>query len=134
MLIEQKALKKWEVQMSKGIIAFILFLVFNFIVLVFVVDYGSSADNDSYERELTSLKDENKQLKSINATIDLELTVLDQSNDSLRSALKVENEITAQIKIERDEKMDDINGMDNNELYGFFSNFKTDRANGRNGH
>jgi len=118
--------------MSKGKIAFILLMVFNFIVLVFVVDFDGSAEG--YKQELSKLRDENLQLKSINSKLDLEILELTTFNDRIISELKVEKEITTLIKRERDEKLDDIDGMDNSELYGFFSNFKTEGVNTQSGY
>jgi len=117
--------------MSKGTLRFILFLVFNYIILVFVVDYGSSDDSTNYQSELSILKDKNKQLKAVNTKMGLEIMELEKSNVNLLSELKVEKGVTIQIKTKRDEKVDDISGMDNNELYGFFSNIKTDSINGQ---
>lgn len=117
--------------MHKGIIGFLIFLVFNYIILVFVVDYSSSDDSKNYKEELKTLKNRNQQLKSKNATMHLKITELKETNVGLKAKLKVEKQITTQIKTERDEKVDDIDGMDNNGLYGFFSNFKTDSINGQ---
>lgn len=120
--------------MHNRIIGFLVFLVFNYIILVFVVDYNSSSDSEIYKEELKSLKIQNAQLKSANATMDKEITELQVTNVGLNAKLKVEKQVTTQIKKERDEKVDDIDWMDNNELYGFFSNFKTDSINGRFGY
>ena len=120
--------------MSKGKIAFILLMVFNFIVLVFLVDFDGSAEDEGYKQELSKLRDENLQLKSINSKLDLEILELTTFNDRIISELKIEKEITTLIKRERDEKLDDIDGMDNSELYGFFSNFKTEGVNSQSGY
>ena len=119
--------------MSKGKIAFILLMVFNFIVLVFVVDFDGSAEDEGYKQELSKLRDENLQLKSINSKLDLEILELTTFNDRIISELKVEKEITTFMS-RSDEKLDDIDGMDNSELYGFFSNFKTEGVNSQSGY
>jgi len=120
--------------MHKGKIAFLLLLVFNYIILVFVVDYGSETDTEGYKVRIEQLQDENKQLKTNNSQLDQEVAHLTTEKDSLSTAISNKATEREQIKTKRDETMDDINGMDNHKLYGFFSNFKADGVNGQSGH
>jgi cell division protein FtsB len=120
--------------MNKGIIIFILLLVFNYLFLVFVFEFGSEVDTESYKDRIEQLENENRQLKSANSQLDQEVAQLTEEKDSLTSEIKITATAREILKSERDETMDRINGMDNNELYGFFSNFKTDGTDGRNGY
>ena len=120
--------------MNKGIIAFILLLLFNYILLVFVFDYGNETDNENYKERIEQLEDENQQLKIANNQLDQEVAQLTEEKDSLSSEIKKTATAREILRSERDETMDSIDGMDNNELYGFFSNFKTDRSDGQHGH
>ncbi|MEQ8624481.1 MAG: hypothetical protein RJQ00_06485 [Vicingaceae bacterium] len=120
--------------MNKGMIAFIVLLIFNYIALVFLFENGSSENSEAYKEQIEHLKEENEVLKEANLQLDQEVAVLTEEKDSLTTAITIKATAIEHIKTERDETMDNINGMDNNELYGFFSNFKTDSLNGQFGH
>lgn len=116
--------------MIKQIIGFIILLVFNYIILEFVVDNGND-DNGTYKAQIEKLQKENAILLNANTQLDQEVAYLIDSKDSLTAEIQTNATLRKQIKIERDEKMDDISGMGNNELYDFFSNFRTDSTNGQ---
>ena len=117
--------------MNKGIIAFLVLLIFNYLALVFLFDNGNSENSEAFKEQIEQLKNENEELKEANLQLDQEVADLTDDKDSLTAAIIIKATEREQIKTERDEKMDNINGMDNNELYGFFSNFKTDSLNGQ---
>jgi len=116
--------------MNKGIVGFLILLIFNYIILVFVVDYGNE-DNGAYKTQIERLQDENSQLVKFNNQLDQEVAQLIESRDSLTAEIHVKATDRNNIKTERDEEMDNINELDNNELYSFFTNFKTDSINGQ---
>lgn len=117
--------------MNKGIIAFCLLLVFNYLALTLIFDYGEGLDDENYQQQIEQLDRENEALKKANLQLDKEVAVLMEEKDSLSDVIEQSATERETLKIERDEKMDSINGMDNDELYGFFSNFKTDSLNRR---
>lgn len=115
--------------MNKGIIAFCLLLVFNYLALVVIFDYGDQSGDEKYQQQIEQLNHENEELKNANLQLDKEVAKLIGEKDSLSATIEKNATERETLKIERDEKMDSINGMDNDELYGFFSNFKTDSLN-----
>lgn len=117
--------------MNKGMIAFLVLLLFNYIALVFLFDNGGGEDSEAYKDKIEKLRDENTELKKVNLQLDKEVAQLTEDKDSLTTEISMKATEREYIKTERDETMDNINGMDNNELYGFFSNFKTDSLNGQ---
>lgn len=120
--------------MNKGVIAFILLLAFNYIILVFVVDYGDAPNVEDYKNKIEQLESENRQLKTLNSQLDQEVAQLTTEKDSLAAKIKIKATERELLKTKRDETMDNINGMDNNKLYSFFSNFKADSLNNQSGY
>ena len=112
--------------MTKGKIAFILLLIFNYVILVFVLDFGSTSDNTNYKNTIEILEEENRELKSANKKLDKEVAQLTLKADSLTAEIKIKATHREELKLKRDEKMDSISSMDNDKLYSFFTEFKTD--------
>lgn len=112
--------------MNKATKAFILFLIATYLTLVFVLDYGSDNENSNYKEKIEQLETKNKLLQAKNEEIDAKVNVLDQNYDSLNLAIIEVEEIKTQLKEEKNEKINRVNGMDHNELYSFFANFKTE--------
>ncbi len=114
--------------MNKGIKYLIAALITIYLILVFVLDYGSSTSKENYEIKQEKLEQAKEQLQEEIEQEDRRIEVFLKQEKGIRQA--VDSNINEyRLKKEKiHETISDIESSDNLELYRFFANFKTDSA------
>jgi len=111
--------------MNKWMIGFLVALLSFYLIMVFVVDYGSDKDSSNIQNKVEELETKSKELTEQNKMLDLKIENLEETTDSLSESIAIVELEQSQLKEKRDEKISSVDGMDNNELFSFFANFKT---------
>lgn len=112
--------------MNKWMIGFLVALVGFYLIMVFVVDYGSDSSSSVIQHKVEELETKSEILKEENKMLDLKIESLEETTDSLSESIAIVELEQSLIKEKRDEKISSIDDMDNNELFNFFTDFKTE--------
>lgn len=100
-----------------------LWVVILILLLVFyIIPQEEALKNDTIEK----LEQVNKKLQLKNVTLDSEITTLKKQADSLSRRITLNNQIVKKLENELNEKINRINAMSTMDLYGYFTEFKTD--------
>ncbi len=111
--------------MNKWVIGYLVTLISFYLIMVFVVDYGSETDHSIIQDKVEELEQNSIELREENKRLDLKIEDLQEQTDSLNESIEVVELEQSLIKEKRDEKINSVDGMDNDELYRFFTDFKT---------
>lgn len=76
--------------------------------------------------EVQSLKHDNEDLTVMIKLLDVEIDLLKTEADSLQHQIKYSNQTIKKLQHDLDKKINTIHSMSDVELYGYFSEFKTD--------
>lgn len=74
------------------------------------------------------LEAENDSLRNCNKTLDVKFHALELKSDSLQEKLSGTQQTIVQLKNKQHEKVNAIDALTNDELFGFFSKFETESS------
>lgn len=118
-----------EVSMNRIIIGWVIFLIVQYLVLFFLFDFRPKTEGKEYVNRIEQLEQDNQQLKTENDQLGNKIYGLQQTTNQLNQTMLIVKEKQEQIKVQRDEKISNIDTMDNHQLFHFFANFETKHSN-----
>lgn len=113
-----------------NITSLLLFLCFVIYVAI-ELNIPFKAEERKYQDEVEKLHKKNDSLQKQNILYDYELVRSQMKIDSLQYQFNKQQEKIQILKTKRDEKVNRIDSLNTNELYLFFTNFKTGSSENR---